>query len=74
MKPTRTRHAQTYKDGALALAERISASKAAEQFGLHTSQLYGWRSEKQQIQPRNEREQSLAGENSPKAFEAQMRI
>lgn len=40
MKQTRTRHSQAYKDEALALAERISVSKAAEQLGLHASQLY----------------------------------
>lgn len=42
MKQTRTRHSQAYKDEALALAERIGVSKAAEQLGLHASQLYGW--------------------------------
>ncbi len=41
MKQTRTRHSQAYKDEALALAERIGVSKAAEQLGLHASQLYG---------------------------------
>ncbi len=41
MKQTRTRHSQSYKDEALALAERIGVSKAAEQLGLHPSQLYG---------------------------------
>jgi transposase len=30
MKQTRTRHSQAYKDEALALAERIGVSKAAE--------------------------------------------
>ncbi len=55
MKETRTRHSQAYKDEALALAERIGVSKAAEQLGLHASQLYGWRSKKQQIQTSGER-------------------
>ncbi|ARH12286.1 hypothetical protein I5189_05330 [Pseudomonas aeruginosa] len=64
MKQPRTRHSQAYKDEALALAERIGVSKAAEQLGLHASQLYGWRSKKQQSQTSNEREQSLADENA----------
>ncbi|MOA02861.1 hypothetical protein D3C78_1223340 [compost metagenome] len=47
MKQTRTRHSQTYKDEALALAERSGVSKAAKQLGLHASRLYtrmviGW--------------------------------
>lgn len=44
MKQTRTRHSQAYKEEALALAERIGVSQAAEQLGLQPSQLYGWRS------------------------------
>lgn len=64
MKQARTRHSQTYKDEALALAERIGVSKAAEQLGLHASQLYGWRSKQQQSQTSCEREQSLADENA----------
>ncbi|WP_271196257.1 transposase, partial [Azotobacter vinelandii] len=55
MKPTRIRHSQAYKDEALTLAERIGVSKAAEQLGLHPSQLYGWRSRKQQAQTSSER-------------------
>lgn len=58
MKQPRTRHSQAYKDEALALAERIGVSKAAEQLGLHPSQLYGWRSRKQQAQTSSEREQT----------------
>ncbi|MET1080207.1 MAG: IS3 family transposase [Pseudomonas sp.] len=64
MKQPRTRHSQAYKDEALALAERIGVSQAAEQLGLHASQLYGWRTQKQQTQCGSEREQSLADENA----------
>lgn len=39
-------------------------SKAAEQLGLHASQLYGWRSKQQQTLSSSEREQSLADENA----------
>lgn len=48
MKQTRIRYSPTYKDKALALAERIGVNKAAEQLGLHASQLYGWKSKKHQ--------------------------
>lgn len=64
MKQTRTRHTQGYKDEALALAERIGVSKAAEQLGLQASQLYNWRGKKQQTQSSSERELSLAEENA----------
>lgn len=64
MKQTRTRYSEAYKDEALALAERIGVSKAAEQLGLHASQFYGWRSKRQQAQTSSEREQSLADENA----------
>lgn len=64
MKQTRTRHSQAYKDEALALAARVGVSRAAEQLGLHASQLYGWRSKQQQSQSSSEREQSLTDENA----------
>ncbi|WP_047338331.1 transposase, partial [Pseudomonas protegens] len=63
-KQNRTRHSQAFKNEALALAERIGVSKAAEQLGLHASQLYGWRSKQQQTLSSSEREQSLADENA----------
>lgn len=64
MKKSHTRHSQAYKDEALALAERIGVSKAAEQLGLHASQIYGWRSKQQQLRNSSERELSLAEENA----------
>ena len=64
MKQNRTRHSQAFKNEALALAERIGVSKAAEQLGLHASQLYGWRSKQQQTLSSSEREHSLADENA----------
>lgn len=42
-KNTRTQYSQSYKDDALALAERIGFSKAATQLGILESQLYYWR-------------------------------
>ena len=64
MKKTHPRHSQAYKDEALALAARIGVSKAAEQLGLHASQIYGWRSKQQQLRNSSERELSLAEENA----------
>lgn len=64
MKKSHTRHSQAYKDEALALAERIGVSKAAEQLGLHASQIYGWRSKQQHLRNSSERELSLAEENA----------
>ena len=64
MKKTYTRHSQAYKDEALALADRIGVSKAAEHLGLHASQIYGWRSKQQQLRNSSERELSLAEENA----------
>ena len=63
MKQPRTRHSQAYKDEALALAERIGVSKAAEQLGLHASQLYGWRSKSSRARPATSAS-SLADENA----------
>ena len=42
-KNARTQYSQSYKDDALALAERIGFSKAATQLGILESQLYYWR-------------------------------
>ncbi|MDD2343700.1 MAG: hypothetical protein PHV54_12545 [Tolumonas sp.] len=39
-KKTRTQYFQSYKDDALALAERIGFAKAAAQLGIQESQLY----------------------------------
>lgn len=64
MKKTHTRHSQAYKDEALTLADRIGVSKAAEQLGLHASQIYAWRSKQQQLRNSSQRELSLAEENA----------
>ncbi len=42
-KSARTQYSQSYKDDALALAERIGFSKATTQLGILESQLYYWR-------------------------------
>ena len=53
-KATRTRHSQEFKDEALKLADQVGVSTAAEQLGLHSSQLYGWRSKARMLKSRGE--------------------
>ncbi len=61
---TRTQYSQSYKDDALALAERVGFSKAATQLGILESQLYYWKNKLRQQQSSSEREQLLADENA----------
>ena len=63
-KNARTQYSQSYKDDALALAERIGFSKAATQLSILESQLYYWRNKHRLQQSSTEREQSLADENA----------
>ncbi len=63
-KKTRTQYSQSYKDDALALAERIGFAKAATQLGVQESQLYYWKNKFRQQQTSSEREQLLADENA----------
>lgn len=64
MKKDRTRYSQTYKDEALALADRIGVAAAAKELGIHASQLYQWRTKTQHQQSLSERERTLAEENA----------
>ena len=63
-KTTRTRHAAEFKAEALKLAEKVGVNAAAKQLGLHSSQLYGWRSKAQLLKSRGEIDQALATENA----------
>ena len=63
-KATRTRHSAEFKAEALKLAERVGVSEAARQLGLHSSQLYGWRSKAQLVKSRGEVDEELAVENA----------
>ena len=63
-KKTRTQYSQSYKEDALALAERIGFAKAATQLGVQESQLYYWKNKLRQQQTSSEREQLLADENA----------
>ncbi len=63
-KKPRTQYSQSYKEDALALAERIGFAKAATQLGIQGSQLYYWKNKFRQQQTSSEREQFLADENA----------
>jgi transposase len=59
---TRKRHSEAFKREALALAERIGVNDAARELGLHSSQLYGWRSKAQVEKTRGQIDQEQARE------------
>ncbi len=63
-KKPRKQHTPEFRDEALKLAERIGVSAAARQLSLYESQLYTWRSKKQQQMTSSERESELAAENA----------
>jgi transposase len=63
-KTQRTRYNSQFKAEALALAEKIGVAPAAKQLGLHTSQLYNWRSKAQRELSQSDAEQRLATENA----------
>lgn len=63
-KPKRTRYSQAYRDEALALAERVGVSEAAEQLGLQPAQIYQWRIKARNAASQSQREQALADENA----------
>lgn len=61
-KATRRQHSQEFREETLALAEKIGISKAAKELGLHSSQLYGWRSKARVKRDQSDLEQSQAAE------------
>lgn len=61
-KITQRQHSQEFWDKALALAEKIRVSKAVKELGLHSSQLYGWRSKARAKRDQSDLEQSQAAE------------
>jgi len=63
-KSKRTRYSQAYRDEALALAERVGVSEAAEQLGLQPAQIYQWRTKARHEASQSQREQALAEENA----------
>ena len=63
-KATRTRHSQECKDETLKLAEQVGVRAAAEQLGLHDSQLNDWRSKSHSLKARGEVNDELTKENA----------
>ena len=61
---TRKRHTEEFKREALGLAEKIGVSEAARELGLHSSQLYGWRSKAELVKTRGQVDQEQAKENA----------
>jgi transposase len=61
---TRRRHSEEFKHEALGLAEKIGVSEAARELGLHSSQLYGWRSKAELVKTRGQIDQEQAKENA----------
>lgn len=58
----RKRHTEEFKHEALGLAEKIGVSAAAKDLGLHSSQLYGWRSKAELVKTRGQVVQEQAKE------------
>ena len=63
-KQIRKQYSAEYKTEALALAARVGVAAAAQQLGLHESQLYDWRGKAKREQGQGEAERQLAGENA----------
>jgi transposase len=63
-KQVRKQYSAEYKTSALALAARVGVSGAAQQLGLHESQLYAWRGKVKREQSQSEAERQLGAENA----------
>lgn len=63
-KKPRKQHTPEFRNEALKLAERIGVAAAARELSLYKSQLYAWRSKRQQQMTSSERESELAAENA----------
>lgn len=61
---SRTRYTDEFKAEALALAEKIGISAAAQQLGRPESQLYGWRNKLRAKQSQSAVDHQLATENA----------
>ena len=61
---SRRRYSPEFKAEALGLAEQVGVAGAAEQLGLHESQLYSWRKKARYEASRSETEKALAIENA----------
>ena len=61
---SRRRYSAEFKSEALGLAEQVGVAGAAQQLGLHESQLYAWRKKARYEASRSETEKALAIENA----------
>jgi len=62
VKTTRKRHSEEFKAEVLALVDTVGVSAAATQLGLHSSQIYGWRSKAQLLKSRGQIDEEQARE------------
>ena len=62
VKTTSKRHLEEFKAEVLALANTVGVSAAATQLGLHSSQIYGWRSKAQLLKNRGQIDEEQARE------------
>ena len=60
----RRRFAKEFKSEALALAQKVGVSEAAEQLNVQASQLYAWRLKAHSLQRQGEAERKLATDNA----------
>ncbi|MTD40890.1 IS3 family transposase [Erwinia sp. CPCC 100877] len=63
-KKPRKQHTPEFRNEVLKLAERIGVVAAARELSLYESQIYTWRSKRQQQATSSERESELAAENA----------
>lgn len=64
VKQSRNRYSDEFRSEALKLADRVGVSAAAEQLGLHSSQIYGWRGKERAQESQSETEKRLLAENA----------
>ena len=62
VKTSRKGHSEEFKAEVLALADTVGVSAAATQLGLHSSQIYGWRSKAQLLKNRGQIDEEQARE------------
>ena len=60
----RKQHSPEFKAETLLLAKQIGVAKAAQQLGLHGSQIYQWRTAAEKQASTSDREVMLANENA----------
>ena len=59
-KTTRNKYPPEFRSEALALAEKVGVPTAAQELGIHESQLYGWRTKARTLQSQSETGQKQA--------------